>query len=183
MNICVFAGAAPGADPACVRAAEALGALLAGRGHTLVFGGGATGLMGSVARASRARGGRVIGVAPRFFDTEGVLFQDCTEFIFTGTMRERKQIMEDMSDAFAALPGGIGTFEEFFEIITLRQLARIEKPAALFSINGYYDPLDALVDTAMREGFLRHRKEELYRSFENAEKLVEYLESHFISPD
>ena len=176
MNICVFAGTAAGNNPAFEIAAASLGREIALRGHTLVFGGGANGLMGACARAVRENGGDVIGVAPRFFDRAGVLFSDCTELVFTDTIRERKQLMEERSGAFAALPGGIGTFEEFFEIITLRQLGRHEKRAAVFNVDSYYSTLEALVLSASDNGFLKRPKDEIYRAFDSAALLVDYLE-------
>ena len=104
--------------------------------------------MGAAVKGVQAKGGYSLGVAPHFFDKPGILHDSCNEFIFTDTMRQRKQIMEERSDAFITVPGGIGTFEEFFEILTLRQLNRHHKPIAVFNINGYYDHLTAMIDHA-----------------------------------
>lgn len=108
--------------------------------------------MGAAVKGVQAKGGYSLGVAPHFFDEPGILHDSCNEFIFTDTMRQRKQIMEERSDAFITVPGGIGTFEEFFEILTLRQLNRHHKPIAVFNINGYYDHLTAMIDHAFEQG-------------------------------
>ena len=130
MVICVYGASSDTIHPDFLKAGEALGAAMARRGHSLVFGGGGHGLMGAVARGVASGGGSITGVAPRFFNVDGVLFDGCTEFVYTDTMRERKAIMEERADAFLMTPGGIGTFEEFFEILTLRQLGGTTSPSA-----------------------------------------------------
>jgi uncharacterized protein (TIGR00730 family) len=127
---------------------EQLGREMASRGHSLVFGAGAHGLMGAAARGVRDGGGYILGVVPRFFDDADVeeLCDFCDELIRTDTMRQRKQIMEDNCDAFIVAPGGIGTFEEYFEILTSKQLCRHNKPIVLYNINGYYDELEQVID-------------------------------------
>lgn len=176
MNICVYGASSNEIDPAYIEAGEALGYAMAKRGHGLVFGGGQKGLMGAAARGETKGGGSIIGVAPRFFDVEGVLYQQCTEFIFTDTMRERKAIMEERSDAFVMTPGGIGTFEEFFEILTLRQLGRHEKGIAVLNTKGYYEPLRQMLEQAIEQGFLRPECRELCAFFDDPEELLDYLE-------
>ena len=114
MNLCLFGASSADIDTLYVDAIRELGRSIAGRGHTLVFGGGATGLMGAAVRGVREGRGNVTGIAPKFFDKPGILYEQCSEFIFTDTMRQRKHIMEERSDAFIMVPGGIGTFEEFF---------------------------------------------------------------------
>ena len=148
MKICVYGASGDNLRQEYFDAAYALGALMAEGGHTLIYGGGQTGLMGAVGRGAHDKGGEIIGVAPKFFDEPGVLSPDCTELIFTETMRERKHIMEDMADAFIVLPGGIGTFEEFFETLTLKQLGRHAKPMALLNTLG------AAMDSAAEGGFV-----------------------------
>ncbi len=180
MKICLFGAASDAVDPAYLTAAEEFGASLARRGHELVFGGGATGLMGAAARGVRRAGGRLTGVAPRFFDREGVLYQDCTEFIFTDTMRERKQIMEERSDAAVMAPGGIGTLEEFFEILTLRQLGQYHKPIAILNLQGYFDGLQILLETAVERCFLEPEGLRLYGMFSDGEALLDALEQEKI---
>ena len=124
MKICVYGASSNSIDKKYIEAGERLGSLMAARGHTLVFGGGANGLMGAVARGEAEVRGEIIGVAPTFFNVDGILFPDCTDFVYTETMRERKQKMEELSDAFVMTPGGIGTIEEFFEILTLSHLTK-----------------------------------------------------------
>lgn len=176
MNICVYGASSNEIDIAYIQAGEALGYAMAKRGHGLVFGGGQKGLMGAAARGATKGGGSIIGVAPRFFDVEGVLYQDCTEFIFTDTMRERKAIMEERSHAFIMTPGGIGTFEEFFEILTLRQLGRHEKGIAVLNTRGYYEPLRQMLEQAIEQGFLRPECRGLCAFFDEPEALLDYLE-------
>ena len=141
MKICVFGAASPTIDKEYIQQVEILGEELAKRGHSLVFGGGGNGLMGAVARGVRAQNGYILGVVPEFFEDEDIekLYHDCDERIETKTMRERKQTMEDNADAFIIVPGGIGTFEEFFEILTLKQLCRHTKPIAIYNVLNYYD--------------------------------------------
>lgn len=155
-KICVFGASSDAIRDEFKEAAFELGKFLGKSGYGLVFGAGATGLMGKSAQGYRAATdkGELIGVAPRFFDKPGVLFQDCSQMIYTETMRERKEIMEDLADAFVVLPGGIGTFEEFFEVYTLRQLGRHEKPIFVLNEAGYYTPMKDLLLHAMKEGML-----------------------------
>ena len=176
MNICVYGASSNEIDPAYIEAGEALGYAMAQRGHGLVFGGGQKGLMGAAARGMTKGSGTIIGVAPRFFDVEGVLYQGCTEFIFTDTMRERKAIMEERADAFIMTPGGIGTFEEFFEILTLRQLGRHNKGIAILNTKGYYEPLRQMLEQAIAQGFLRPECRGLCAFFEQPGQLLDYLE-------
>ena len=178
MNICVFGAASNAIADSYLKTVENFGAELAMRGHGLVFGGGATGLMGAVARGVAGAGGFLLGVAPHFFNTEGVLYQNCTEFIYTETMRERKQTMEDRSDAVVMVPGGIGTFEEFFEMLTLKQLGRNNKPIAVFNVNGYFDEMEAMLQKAAREQFMSAGTLDLYRCFSDGGELLAYLEQY-----
>lgn len=154
MKICIYGASASKLDTAYFESAEKLGRLIGEKGHSLVFGGGSGGLMGACARGASAGGAEIIGIAPRFFDEPGVLFQCCARFLYTETMRERKEAMENLSDAFIVLPGGIGTFEEFFETLTLKQLGRHAKPMALLNTLGYYDSLMQTLETAINAGFL-----------------------------
>lgn len=154
MRICVFGASGSELAQAYFDAAEALGRAIGRGGHTLVFGAGNTGLMGACARGAAAEGAEILGVAPRFFDEPGVLYPGCTRLILTETMRERKAIMEDEGDAFLVMPGGIGTLEEFFEVLTLKQLGRHDKPIALLNTCGCYDALRALLEQAARERFM-----------------------------
>ena len=141
MKICVYGASSNEIANGYLTHGKEMGIAMARHGHDLVFGGGNTGLMGAVARGVHCAGGKVIGVAPRFFNVDGILYPDCNEIIYTDTMRQRKEKMEQLSDAFLITPGGIGTLDEFFEIFTLRQLGRHRKPIALLNTNGYYQPI------------------------------------------
>ena len=145
MRVCVYGASSTELEQKYIDAVYELGKEMAARNMGLVFGGGAQGMMGAAARGVRDGGGSIIGVAPDFFDVDGVLFPDCTEFIYTKTMRERKQILEDSSDAFIITPGGFGTLDEFFEILTLKQLERHNK--AIVVLNVACKQLYRLVDT------------------------------------
>ena len=178
MKICVFGAASPKIDSVFVSETEALGAELAKRGHTLVFGGGGNGLMGAAARGAKSAGGQVIGIIPKFFEDENIeaVFEDCDDFIETDSMRDRKMMMEEMSDAFIVVPGGIGTFEEFFEVLTLKQLRRHDKPIAIYNIAGYYDELQAVMDVSMAKGFINDNCKSLYKFTYNFDEVFEYIE-------
>lgn len=178
MKICVFGASSRDLAQVYYDEAYVLGAELARRGHTIVFGGGTSGLMGAAARGAKSEGGRLIGVAPRFFDEPGVLYDGCDEMVFTETMSERKKAMEDMSEAFITLPGGIGTFEEFFEALTLKQLGRHAKAMAVLNTNGYYDAMEAMMQRAVDEEFLTPDGRELYAVFSDPAALVDYVESY-----
>jgi uncharacterized protein (TIGR00730 family) len=175
MNICIYGASSRKLAQEYYDAAEALGALMARQGHTLVFGGGKEGIMGAVARGAHAHGGKIIGIAPRFFDQPGILFADCTEFIYTDTMRERKALMEEHSEAFIVLPGGIGTYEEFFEMLTLKQLGRHNKPMVMLNTRGYYDPMAAMLQNTVDEGFMSADCLELYGVCNTPEEALDYI--------
>ena len=175
MNICIYGASSRKLAKEYYDAAEALGALMAQQGHTLVFGGGQEGIMGAVARGAHAHGGKIIGIAPRFFDRPGILFEECTEFIYTDTMRERKALMEEHSEAFMVLPGGIGTYEEFFEMLTLKQLGRHNKPMVMLNTRGYYNPMAAMLQNTVDEGFMSADCLELYGVCNSPEEALDYI--------
>lgn len=162
MNICIFGASSDRIDPAYFEAAEQLGALIARGGHHLVFGGGKEGLMGACARGLLREGGKALGIAPRFFDEPGILMKEECDFLFTDTMSERKKLMEDRADAFIALPGGIGTYEEFFEALTLKQLGRHNKPMVLLNTLGFYDAFELLLQNTAERRFMREDVLSLY---------------------
>ena len=176
MKVCLYGASSNELEEKYRRAAYSFGEALAGRGHSLVFGGGNTGLMGAAARGAASRKGEIIGIAPRFFDREGVLYPECTEMIYTETMRERKLLMEETSDAFVMVPGGIGTLDEFFEILTLKQLGRHKKPIAVFNAEGYYDELLAFLEKAVRERFFTDGGMKLFFASQDVSLLLDYLE-------
>jgi uncharacterized protein (TIGR00730 family) len=154
-RICVYAGSNPGTDPAYADAARALATLLATRGIGLVYGGGKVGLMGVVADAALAAGGEAIGVMPRALIDREIGHPGLTELKVVGSMHERKALMAELSDAFVAVPGGIGTLDELIEVYTWSQLGIHEKACGLLNVNGYYDGLVAFLDHAVGAGFLR----------------------------
>lgn len=154
-RVCVFCGSSVGNQPAYREAAEAMGAVLAHRGIGLVYGGGNVGLMGVIADAVMARGGQAIGVIPQSLADREIAATGITELRVVDSMHTRKAMMADLSDAFIAMPGGVGTFEEFFEVVTWTQLGLHRKPCGLLNANGFYTPLAAFIDQATNEGFIR----------------------------
>ena len=182
MNICMYSASSTDLEQIYYDAAEALGRRIAARGHGLVFGGGAQGLMGATARGLVAGGGLITGIAPRFFDKPGILYKECSEFIFTDTMRERKELMENLSDAFIMAPGGIGTYEEFFEVLTLKQLGQLNKPIAVFNVNGYYELLLRLLEDTVSKGFMKASCLDIFGIFDDADEMLDYMEKELVSP-
>ena len=179
MRICVYGASSPTIDPIFIRKTEEMGAELARRGHSMVFGGGANGLMGAAARGVRSGGGHIIGVIPKFFDKEKIeaVYGICDETVMPDTMRQRKQIMEEYADAFVMTPGGIGTFEEFFEILTSKQLCRHNKPIAIFNIDNYFAQLLQMMDAGVEKNFIRETVGELYFVTDDVNELFTYLEA------
>ena len=176
MNFCLFGGASPAVSEVYLLEAERLGESLAHRGHGMIFGGGATGIMGAAARGVSRGDGRIIGIAPSFFNTPGVLYEDCSQLILTKTMDERKSQMVRLSDGFIVLPGGIGTLDEFFEVFTLFGLGKLEKPIAVCNIDGYFDELMTFLDTMTRQGFLSEETRSSLGIFRNPDALLDFLE-------
>jgi uncharacterized protein (TIGR00730 family) len=154
MRICVFCGSSPGRSPVYREAAQALGQLLAARGIGLVYGGAHRGLMGDIANAALERGGEVIGVIPHAIVALEVAHHGLSDLRVVGTMHERKALMAELSDAFIAMPGGIGTLDELFEIYTWRAIGIHNKPIGLWNVEGFFDPLLAMLDHTVREGFV-----------------------------
>ena len=154
-TICVYCGSSPGTDPAFVRVAREVGGLIAQRGHSLVYGGGNTGLMGVVADAVLAAGGQVVGVIPDNFVRQELEHRGLTKLHVVSTMHERKALMASLADGFLALPGGIGTLEEIAEVFVWTQLGLHAKPCALLNVNGYYDPLVSFLTRMADVRFLR----------------------------
>ena len=162
-SLCVYCGSRPGVDPQHAAAAQALGQWIGSRGGQLVYGGGRNGLMGITALATRHSGGRVVGVIPSSLVEREWANHDCDELLVVETMHERKRIMAERSDAFLALPGGIGTFEEFFEVWTWRQLGYHDKPVGLLNLGGYYDAMLTFLSGSVREGFMNDTQMDLIR--------------------
>jgi hypothetical protein len=175
MRLCVFCGSKHGGKPAFAEATRQLGKLLAERKIGLVYGGGHIGLMGVLADTVLACGGEVIGVIPGSMVESELAHQQLTELHIVGTMHERKALMAEKADAFLALPGGYGTAEEFFEIVTWRQLKLHAKPIGLLNVAGFFDPLLAWIERAFAEGFIPAKYRNLVRVSEDAEELIEEL--------
>jgi uncharacterized protein (TIGR00730 family) len=172
MRLCVFLGSSSGIVPSYGEAAFGFGALLARRGIGLVYGGGSIGLMGLVADGARSEGGEVIGVIPEALRAREQDHSDLTELHVTRTMHERKAMMAEMSDGFVALPGGIGTFEELFEVWTWSQLGYHAKPCALLNINGFYDAMRSFIDHVVAEGFLKPAHRDMLQLHEDPDVLL-----------
>jgi uncharacterized protein (TIGR00730 family) len=174
-RICVFSGSSDGTEPTIVAAAEDLGDLLAGEGIELVYGGASVGLMGRIADRVLAGGGRVTGVIPAGLFTKEVGHPGLTELIEVGSMHERKQHMYDLSDAFVALPGGLGTLEELAEIATWGQLGLHRKPIAVLDVGGFWAPLLEWLDTSVDAGLLRPQNRALIRRAAGVADVMEVL--------
>lgn len=178
MNICVFGSSSEQIDKVYLDTAESLGKAIAEKSHTMVYGAGKYGVMGAAARGVSSKGGNIVGVTPHFFDDMEVIYETCTELIYTDTMRERKAIMEDRSDAFIICAGGMGTFEEFFEVLTLKQLHRHEKPIIIYNVNGYYDSMIEMLENAVRQKFMSKSCHCLYSVANSIDEIFEQLENY-----
>ena len=154
-RVCVFCGSSVGNQPAYAEAAQTMGALLANRSIGLVYGGGNVGLMGVVADAVMAHGGEAIGVIPQSLADREIAHGGITQLHVVDSMHARKAMMAELSDGFIAMPGGVGTFEEFFEVVTWAQLGLHRKPCGLLNVQGFYTPLAAFIDQAVSEGFIK----------------------------
>ena len=179
-NICVFCGSASGRRPAYARAARAFGSALAERGLGLVYGGGSIGLMGVVADAAMEGGAPVVGVIPRALFRREIAHHGLTRLEVVPSMHARKARMARLSDAFVALPGGIGTLEELFEVLTWGYLGIHAKPTGLLDVGGYWRPLIRLLDHAVDEGFLRPAHRKLVVVDRSPARLLERLARHRI---
>ena len=182
MRICIFCGSSPGIDHIYAEAAKAAGALIAARGHHLVYGGARTGLMGIVADAVLAGGGEVDGVMPRHLIEKEINHTGLTRLAIVETMHERKMKMAEISDGFIALPGGIGTLEEIFEQWTWLVLGVHQKPCAFLNVNGYYDHLQAMMQHAVEQGFMKdaHVRTVLFAS--SPEKILDAFTDYKAPP-
>jgi uncharacterized protein (TIGR00730 family) len=174
-SLCVYCGSRTGEQPAFAYAAGEVGRWIGSHGGQLVYGGGKNGLMGIVAQATLEAGGTVVGIIPKGLVEREWSNPDCTELHVVDTMHERKAMMAERADAFIALPGGIGTFEEFFEIWTLKQLGYLDKPVGLLNLNGYYDSLTEFLQTSVNEGFVGDWQMEMVQVESEAESLCAHL--------
>lgn len=178
MRLCVFCGSGAGNQPYYLEAAQQLGTTLANAGITLVYGGAQVGLMGAVADAALAAGGQVIGVIPQHLVERELAHTGLTELRQVSSMHERKAMMADLSDGFIALPGGVGTFEELFEVWTWAQLGHHQKPCALLNAGGYYDKLIDFLDHAMNEGFMKQAYREMLIVAPDVESLMAKVKAY-----
>ncbi len=174
-SVCVYCGSRPGGQPEFAAVARQVGSWIGTHGGQLVYGGGRNGLMGILADAALAAGGRVIGVIPKALVEKEWAHTGCTELHIVENMHERKRLMAEHADAFLALPGGIGTLEEFFEVWTWRQLGYHDKPVGLLNQDGYYDSLLAFLQSAVKSGFMSDWQMALIRSGPAAPQLLQDL--------
>ena len=177
-TVCVYSSSSDVVDRIYFQAAEALGAALAGAGYALVYGGSNIGLMVAVAGAVHKHGGIVIGVIPTAIADHGITYDAADELIVTETLRERKQIMEQRSDAFVALPGGFGTLEELLEIITLKQLHYHTKAVALLDVDGFFRPLVDLFEQLYKMSFAKTDSRNAYEICSDVPSLIAYIDSY-----
>ena len=176
MNITLYGAASDRIDEKYVRAVEEFGAEMAKRGHVMVFGAGSTGLMGAAARGVHKEGGRIIGITPHFMHKLEPVSALCTELVATETMAERKTLMEDKADAFVIVPGGVGTFDEFYQILTLRVLHRHEKPIILYNIDGFWNSTLAVIREGVEKGFISTEALEDFALCDTPEAVFDLLE-------
>lgn len=177
MKICMFGASSNALDDIYYKEARELGHEIARAGHTLIYGGSDCGLMRSCAEGVLEAGGKLLGIAPKFFNDAGILSSKCSDFIFTETMSERKQKMEDEADAFIAVPGGIGTYDEFFETMTLKQLRIHSKPLALLNTCDYFSPLLQMLQDCADKGFMRSECLKLFKVCSTPFEAIEYISS------
>ena len=180
MKIAVYGAASSLIDDTYKQAGVELGKKMVDRGHSLVFGGGANGMMGSVAKGVYEKGGYILGVVPQFFHEANaeISFKNCSRYIYTDSMRERKKQMEENCDAFIITPGGIGTLDEFFEILTLKQLGRHNKAIVLFNINGFFDKLAEALYKMVKEEFITSDCAELCKVCTDIDEMLDYIEAY-----
>ncbi|HEX3672971.1 MAG TPA: TIGR00730 family Rossman fold protein [Rhizomicrobium sp.] len=177
--ICVFCGSSNGADPAFAEAARTLGKLIAANGYRMIFGGGGLGLMGETARAARDAGAPVTGILPEFLRHLEPPMRDPEQLIVVPTLFARKERMIDMADAFVVLPGGIGTVDEFFEVLGAAQLGQHAKPIVVLNLGGFFAPLEALLDYIVKTGFAHYEFTSHYRMVATPQDVIEALEQAF----
>ena len=177
-SICVYCGSSDKTDPAYIEAAYELGQVIASREIELIYGAGSTGLMGAVANGTLQNGGEVTGVIPEIFNTPNLVHQGLTRLEIVDNMHVRKARLAELADAFVALPGGFGTLEELFEILTWAQIGLHQKPVGLLNIRQYFNPLITMIDKASAEGFIYSEHKALFSSAEDPHTLLEALVNH-----
>ncbi len=177
MNICVYCGSSNGNNPKVLTAAREFGKQIAQNQHSLVYGGSSLGVMGTLADSVMENGGEVIGVIPENLFSKEVAHTEITQLITVADMHERKSRMADLADAFVAMPGGFGTMEELFEIITWNQIGIIDKPITLLNVQSFYDPLIQMVDQAVDTGFIKPNNRTILQVAETVEQCLEFCTS------
>lgn len=183
-SLCVYCGSRPGAEPTYAEAARAVGHWIGGHGGQLVYGGGCNGLMGTVAQATLEAGGRVVGVIPKALVEKEWANHSCSELHVVDNMHERKRLMAERADAFLALPGGIGTLEEFFEVWTWRQLGYHDKPIGLLNLAGFYDGLLQFLQNTVGQQFMGPWQIDLIRTDTDLKRLLpDLVQAAGLSPD
>ncbi len=176
MNICLYGSGSREIDAIYTDEAYNLGRVMAQKGHTLVFGGGSTGMMGACARGVHDNNGKSIGIAPEWISSFEPLCEDCSEFIYVDSMDERKRNFVAHSDAYIISPGGIGTLDEFFEIITLKKLKKIDDEIIVFNIDHFYDKMLEMIDEMCEKGF--YKKIEIFKVATSIDEIFDYLEGN-----
>ncbi|MHC1706773.1 MAG: TIGR00730 family Rossman fold protein [Bacteroidales bacterium] len=177
-NICVFCGSSTGSDPVYSDAASELGSAIAAAGFRLIYGGASVGIMGILADSTLKVKGEVIGVIPSFFSKKEIAHNNLSELIFVESMHERKLKMAELSDGFIALPGGYGTLDELFEMLTWSQLDLHQKPIGLLNVKGYFDPLISLFDKMTEEKFLKPAHRQMILCSENSSDLLQMMQEY-----
>lgn len=180
MRVCVYGAASSEIDKVYTEAGEELGRKIAERNWSYTFGGGRNGMMGAVARGMKEKNGYILGILPTFFEENNaeISFEECSKFIRTETMRERKRELEENSDAFIVSPGGIGTFDEFFEILTLKQLGRHNKPIVIWNVDHYYDELLGMMQKSVDKKFITDDCRNLYKVCSDIDEMLDYIENY-----
>lgn len=174
MLICVYAAASNDIDKQYIELSRSLGENLASSGHSLIYGGGGSGLMGAIAQGFHNKNGGIIGVVPKFMHNIEPIFTNCTSIITTQTMAERKEVMENKADAFIIIPGGIGTFDEFFQCITLKELGRHNKPIIVYNQNNYYGELLLFINHCIEKGFIKKQANTYFYTANTIEEIINY---------
>jgi len=176
MNICIYCGSSPGNDPDIISRAGAFGKLLAENNHSLIYGGSSLGIMGTIADSVMVNGGEVVGVIPENLFSKEVAHRGITRLITVKDMHQRKSHMAELADAFVAFPGGFGTMEELFEIITWNQIGLLDKPVTIMNLNGYYDSLIEMMDHSVEAGFIKPNNRKIVQVAETLEECLELCE-------
>ncbi len=178
MKICVYGASSNQIDKNLIKVGEDLGEEMAKRGIPLIFGAGANGMMGAVARGITKGGGHMTGIAPSFFEVDGVIYDKCDELIRPETMWDRKTLLRDFADAYIVTPGGIGTMDEFFEVLTLKQLGRTEKAIVILNTDGFYDELLDLLNNFIKNKSVKKSVYELFYVTTSITDALDYIENY-----